>query len=340
MRHLASDITTHLKRGLQPFYFVYGEEPFQRMEACDQIRAAASNQGYTERECHEITGQFDWAGFKAKLSALSLFSNKRLIECRFREDKIGKMGAQALLEIATSPPPDTLFLCSVDKLDPSLRKVAWFTALEQRVMTLWAKPLSRDAFSQWLKTRLQQAQVTFTTTVHDILMERTEGNLLAAAQAIEKLRLHSLQKNDLNVEEINQLISVDTQFSIFDLVDALLIGTVSRTKQIFSSLKTEGIEPLLILWAITREVRTIIPLAQILEKGGSLAQGFREHKVWQHKTEGIRIFLNRSSLSFLHQCLIQAKNLDELFKGKRLGNEWSELYSLCLMLARGRYVQT
>lgn len=345
------ELPQHLKRGLHPFYFIYGEESFLGMEAVEQIRQEAKNQDYDERECYEITSQFDWEGFKTSLNALTLFSSKRLIECRFREDKINKAAGQVLSELASTPPPDTLFLCFADKLDASLKKTAWFTALERQGITLWAKTLQRSAFIRWLRSRVQSAQLTLTEEVFTLLVERTEGNLLAAAQAIEKLSLYfsypsstvreqnfspDCKTEDLILEEIHQLISADTHFSVFELVDALLMGSVSRTKQVFFSLKHEGIEPLLVLWAITREVRAIIPIAQLAEKGGSLAQGFREQKVWQHRMESIRIFLNRVTLPFLHHCLIQAKYLDDLLKGQRLGDAWTELYAFCLLLARGQ----
>ena len=343
MRLSISELPNHLKRGLQSFYFVHGDEPFLCLEACELIRAEAKNQGYTERERYEITDAWDWQGFKANLSALTLFSNKRIIDCRFREDKIGKTAAQALLEIAASPPPDILFLCSTNELDAALRKASWFAALERQVVVLWARPLSREAFSLWLKNRIYKAQLTISEEIYDMLLERTEGNLLAAVQAIEKLQLLQLGlrregAGALTLETVNQLISVESRFSIFELVDALLMGSISRTQSIFFSLKNEGIEPLLVLWAVTREVRTIIPLARILEAGGPLSQGFREYPVWKTRVEKVKIFLNRVSVSFLHQYLIRAKNLDDLLKGKRLGDGWTELYALCLMLARGCYV--
>lgn len=352
MRFSILDLSQHLKRGLHSFYFIYGEEPFLCMEALEQIRGEARSQGYTERECYEITPHFDWEAFKANLSALTLFSDKRLVECHFREDKISKTAGQALLEIACHSQPDILFLCSAGKLDASLKKASWFTALERQLITVEAKTLAPEAFVLWLKSRLKQAQLRLDEEGFAILVERTEGNLLAAAQAIEKLALYfsnspssqdakaSLKPDaaSLRIEDIHQLVNVDTRFSIFELIDALLMGSLPRTKQIFFSLKNEGVEPLLIVWAVTREVRTIIPLAGLLEKGRSLSQGFIEQKVWQHKQEGIRRFLNRVTLSFLHRCLVQAKYIDNLLKGQRLGDPWTELYALCLMLARGQYV--
>lgn len=369
MRLKLQDLTTHLQRGLAPLYFIVGEEPQQQLEALHKIRTEAYARGYGQRERYDISPQFDWESFKNKLAELSLFSEKRFIEGRLTGN-IGKLGARIIVEIANNPPPDTLLLFSSDKLDSAVAKSAWFTSVERLGVTLWSRPLSNLELRIWIKKRLKEVSLHLSEDAIDTLSERTEGNLLATDQAIEKLLLYSYsldgkasaipmdldepieRKNPENPEKIRTLPSeavsaiagVDTQFSLFDLVDAALAGDIHRTKHIFARLRSEGIEPILILWAITREARAIIPLARAIEKGSSLSQGFREHNVWKHKVSLYTSFLNRtagtnaSTLAFLHQFMIQAKDIDNILKGRKQGDAGSALFLLCLSLAGVAYV--
>ena len=339
MRLKLQELSTHLQRGLAPLYFIVGEEPQQQLEALNKIRIKAQQEGYAERERYDISPQFDWENFKSELNALSLFSEKRFIEARLTGN-IGKLGARVIVEIANNPPPETLLVFSSEKLDSAVAKSAWFTSIERLGITLWPRPLTRQELSLWITKRVKEAGLKLQEEALDALIERTEGNLLATDQAIEKLLLGtgSQPPKAISAAEIFEITSVDTQFSLFDLVDTALLGDVVRTKQIFTRLMSEGVEPILILWAITREVRTIIPLAESIGKGHSLTQAIREQNVWKHKVPVYTSFLKRSSLTSLHQIIIQAKDLDNLIKGRETGDIESALFSLCLNLAGFCYV--
>ena len=53
-----------LQRQLHAVYLVSGDEPLQVMEACDGVRAACREQGYTEREVFDVDATFDWQRFR------------------------------------------------------------------------------------------------------------------------------------------------------------------------------------------------------------------------------------------------------------------------------------
>ncbi len=346
MRLKLQDLSAHLQRGMAPLYFVVGEEPQQQLEALNKIRTEANKKGYTQCERYDISPQFDWDSFKAQLNALSLFSEKRFIEGRLTGN-IGKIGARILVEIASHPPLDTLLLFYSDKLDSTVSKSAWFTAIERLGITLWSRPLSRQELGTWITKRIKEVGLNLSVDAIDTLVERTEGNLLATDQAIEKLLLYSYTLKNENIPanprnitaaEIAAITSVDTEFSLFDLVDEALLGNITRTKQIFTRLKKEGVEPILILWAMTREVRAIMPLAQAVNKGCSVAEGIQKQNLWKHKVPIYASFLNRSTLTSLHQFISQAKNVDSLIKGRQVGDVWASLFVLCLNLAGVDYV--
>ena len=75
-------LETHLKNSAnKPIYIVSGDEPFQKQECIDQIRAHYRKQGYEERVVFDVTGNrnFDWNIINEANNNLSLFSNKKII---------------------------------------------------------------------------------------------------------------------------------------------------------------------------------------------------------------------------------------------------------------------
>jgi DNA polymerase-3 subunit delta len=330
------DLSHHLNSTLSSLYFIFGEETLLQWEALETIRAQSHQQGYTERERFDISIHFNWEAFKTNLNALSLFASRRLIECHLTEDKISKTTSENLIKVVSNIPPDTILLLFIGKLESNSLKSTWFSTLEKKGITIEARPLTKGAFVHWLKNRIAHHQLQLTEEALDTLLERTEGNLSAAAQTIEKLSLYSAHdKAPFQTETIRHMVSNETRFSIFDLIDALLKGSIERTKLIFWSLKNEGTELILILWALTREVRTMIPIAKSIESGRSISQALSEHAVWRHKIVLLTSFFNRTPrpLPFLHQILVQSKILDDCLKGRKPGNPWCGLFSLCLTLA-------
>ena len=335
MRILAQDLPQHLKHGLANCYFVFGDEPLQQSESIDAIRLAAKQQGYTEREVFQLTSNFEWASLFSSVDTPSLFSEKRLIECCLNDGKIGKGTADTLSKLATlSHSTSILFLFSASKLDANIQKSKGFLALEQRGITICARSLSPKETFVWIEKRLATAGFQTTPLVTQELLGRTEGNLLATSQVITKLQLcvDPQQTPVLSIEDIRTIIDTDTRFTIYDLVDASLSGSVERTSRIFSSLKDEGVDPILVLWAITREVRTIVAIFHKIKNGQISSTLLSEQGVWRHREPLIKTFINRFSLASLEKILLQSKKIDDIVKGRLQGSAWDSLFSICLTL--------
>ena len=48
-----------------------------------------------------------------------------------------------------------------------------------------------------------------------------------------------------------------SRFDVFKLADATLAGDTARSLRILAGVRTEGIEPVLVMWSLTRELRTL-----------------------------------------------------------------------------------
>jgi DNA polymerase-3 subunit delta len=142
----------------------------------------------------------------------------------------------------------------------------------------------------------------------------------------------------MTLEDIDAILQDSTRFSAFDLIDAILEGSSSRTNRILMSLKNEGVEPLLILWSMTREVRAISHLCFELAKGLPLTKVLDNANLWKHKKELMLRYFKRFTLPIpelqkqLQQSLIQAKHIDDIIKGRTSGNAWHAISFLCCMM--------
>ncbi|VAW94694.1 DNA polymerase III delta subunit [hydrothermal vent metagenome] len=325
-------LNANLDKQLLPVYFVSGDEPFQVDEACRLIRAAAQQQGFSERQIFHVDQKFDWSSLAAEGMNLSLFSEKKLIEVRIPTAKPGREGTKALQEYSESLPEDTILLISAGKLDSSQTKSKWVKSLEQAGVLLQIWPIEIGRLPQWIQQRLSLRGLSAPADAIKILADRIEGNMLAADQEIEKLLL-LYGEGTLSTEQIQSAVSDSARYDIFSFADASLSGDPERVAKLVFGLKAEGVEAVLMLWALQREIRTLYRIQEDMSQGSNLNSAMAAQRVWDKRKPLISRAIQRGSLAKSRKWLQQCQQLDRIIKGQRAGKAWDELLELALQVA-------
>ena len=327
MRLSFNQLATHIEGQLAPVYLVAGEEPLQITEAADSIRVRARDLGFTEREVMEVGPGFDWGEFQAASNCLSLFAERRLIDLRIASVKPGPAGAKALSHYAKHPPEDTLLLITTGKLDRSSVNSAWFKALERVGVVIQVWPLSAAETTSWIAMRLRQRGLIPDQEAVRLLAARVEGNLLAAAQEIEKLSLiHN--ESTLDAQATLSTVADCARFNIFDLVEAALAGDTARAVRILNALRAEAVAPPLVLWSLTDQLRGLLTISWSLQQGLTFEKAATN--VWQKRRPLVKRALSRLAPNSLYPLLRHCARIDRVIKGNEPGREWEELLQLTL----------
>lgn len=337
MRVRPEQLAARLRKTLAPLYLVFGEEPLQSLEAADAIRAAAREQGHAERECLTVETGFDWNLLRQRASSPSLFAGGRLLELRLGSAKPGDAGAKALTEYAERPASDLVLLITAGKLDWNTQKGRWFAALDAAGVVVAAMPIELSQLPAWIDRRLRSRGLKPTLDAVTLLSERVEGNLLAAAQEIEKLAL-LIDGRELTVEAVLAAVGDSARYSIYDFVDAALLGQSERVVRILDGLRGEGVEPVLVNWALHREVRVLVALAFARGQRQPLETVFaafaaRKQPVWDKRKPPLLQALRRLTLVQCRQLLRACAYVDRLAKGVEAGSPWDALQATGLRLA-------
>lgn len=337
MRLRPEQLAPHAAKPLLPIYLVSGDEPLQLSEVVDALRGAARAQGYSEREVLQVEAGFDWGTLAAAGSNLSLFAERKIIELRLPSGKPGDAGAKALTAYAAEPSPDNLLLISCGKLEKQQQNSKWFKALEDAGAVVQVWPVEPRALPGWIRQRLQVRGLQPTAEAAQLLAERVEGNLLAAAQEVEKLAL-LYGSGALDVEQVRTAVADSARYDVFELADAALGGDGARCARIVEGLRGEGEEPVLILWALVREVRALALIAAGQAAGTALETLFQQQRVWDKRKPLYQAALKRHNLRRWRALLRRAARLDRICKGAEPGNPWDELLQFSLLMAGVRIV--
>jgi DNA polymerase-3 subunit delta len=321
-----------LAQGMKPVYFLSGDEPLQLNELADVIRTAARQAGFCVREIFSVQTGFDWNSLQASAGTLSIFDDRKIIDLRLPSASPGIDGAKALTAYAERLPEDTLLLVIAGKLSKDSMKSRWLQALDKVGVVIQVWPLEGQDLLRWLQQRLQQRGLFIDNEGLKQLANRVEGNLLAAAQEVEKLyALYGAET--LSSGQILAAVSDNARYDVFKLLDTVLSGHVARTFKIMSSLQSEGVAAPVVLWALMRETRILSLLKQGLAAGQNKDTLFRNHQVWDKRKALVNDALKRLSDNDLNAVLRVGAKADRQIKGQQTGDAWETLRAACLLLA-------
>ncbi|HEX6832977.1 MAG TPA: DNA polymerase III subunit delta [Rudaea sp.] len=318
---------------LKPAYLIAGEEHLLVLEAADALRARARELGYVEREVLDAEGGFDWDALARSATSLSLFASRKLIDLRLPTGKPGKEGSAAVVEYCANPPPDTVLLITANEWS-SKHSGAWSEAIDRIGVFVPVWPLKPNEMPDWIKQRMSARGLKPDRGAIDALIERIVGNLLAAAQEIEKLALLHGDK-PLDAATLEDLVADSSRFDVFKLTDAALTGDSARALRILEGLRAEGEQvPALLGW-ITNQLQL---LARLAAAGSNLGAAFRSEHVWPAREAMYRKALQRADPGHWQACLSLAGQIDRISKGRGFGDAWRETERLLMMIALPRSV--
>lgn len=254
MQLRAGDLAGHLRGSLANAYLIFGDDALLVEEACDAVLHAAREAGYTERSVLHVDASFNWNDVIQDAASMSLFAERRIIDVRVPGGKFDRDASEVLRRYAEHPAGDTLLLIRTIRLDGKQRKSAWFKALDKLgvVVPIW--PVTEKDLPRWLSGRLRAAGLRFDDEALAALCDRVEGNLLAAVQEIEKLKLADLP-SPVTARALLEVLEDSARYGVFDLVDAAFVGDARRVSRMVTTLRQEGVALFPVLGALTSQLR-------------------------------------------------------------------------------------
>jgi DNA polymerase-3 subunit delta len=330
MRIGTEQLPQRLQRQLEPLYTIFGAEALLAVEAADQLRAAARRAGYVEREVLSAEAGFNWNRLGMSAASLSLFGDKKLLELRIPTGKPGAEGAKAIEELAGAPPPDTITLILLPEMDRAAQQNKWFQALEAGGVAVSADPVGRERLPQWLSGRLAAQRQRAVPDALEFIVDRVEGNLLAAFQEVQKLAL-LFPEGELTLGQVREAVLDVSRYDVSQLGGAILAGDAQRIARILDGLRGEGEPPPKVLAWIVSEVRALLAVANAAAERRTLSDALkRELRLWPARLAQVERAARRHDVRALARALAYAQEVDRMAKGLGRGDVWDGLLQLAL----------
>ncbi|MUV15360.1 DNA polymerase III subunit delta [Noviluteimonas gilva] len=300
---------------LRPAYLIAGPETLLVLEAADAVRAAAREQGVGDREVYDIEGRDpDWDSVAAAFQAPGLFATRRVIEIRMPSGKPGKDGAELLTQFAANPPPDVVLLVTAGEWSKQ-HGGKWSEALARIGHQLVAWQVKPHELAGWIEARMRARGLRADRDAVQALADRVEGNLLAAAQEIDKLSLLA-EGRTLDAATMESLVSDSARYDVFRLVDAAMNGQPAQVSRMLHGLRGEGEAVPALLGMVAMELQRAAALARVAARGGNLQAEFKAQRIWDSKQAAYTRALKRHDAAKWERFAAEAGRVDRIAKGR------------------------
>lgn len=315
--HLKKDIDEQLRC----VYSFFAEESIQISELVDLVTGKAKLESFEEKQTYIVSKDTDWSFLNSENENFDLFGSKKIIEIKLIGTGPGNKGSKAIKDYCLEPDEDKLVIISAERLDKKQQDSAWSKALLKYGIQVVEPAIDKDSMPGWIETKSKELNLEISKEAIRLLADRTEGNLLAASQELTKLSL-LFPEQEISLEHMKKSISNSSKFGIFDLSNSFLEGNKKRTVRIIETLRAEGTQPPLVLWALSKEVSN---LYTVMEEGSTKS-------IW-----GPRYYLDLLAKRSKKLSPFQIKNslkeiaeIDAAIKGLSDKSPWQSIRELAL----------
>ena len=330
IRLYPEQLRAQLTEGLRAAYLLLGNDPLLLQESQDAVRHAANAQGFEEHHTVAIDASTDWNALLAMSQERSLFSSRQTLMLLLPDNGPNAAINEQLAALVALLHDDLLLIVRGNKLTKAQENAAWIKALANRAVLVSCQTPEQAQLPRWLAARAKQHKLQLDDAASQLLCYCYEGNLLALAQALERLSL-LWPDGKLTLPRVEQAVNDAAHFTPFHWLDALLAGKSKRALHILQQLRQEGSEPVILLRTLQRELLLLVNMKR-QSVSTPLRALFDKHRVWQNRRPLFTEALNRLSQEQLRHAVSLLTQTELTLKQDYGQSVWAELESLSLLL--------
>ncbi len=328
MRVYADKLADSLQKTLMPVYLIFGGEPLLIQESTKAVEQKARQQGFEEKHRFTVDNSLDWNDVYDCCQSLSLFSSRQIIELEISESGLNATLSKSLATVAQYLNPDIVLLVIGSKLTKAQENTAWFKALMADGCLVNCLTPDINRLPQFVMSRCRQIGLTPDAEAVQMLAQWHEGNLFALMQSLEKLALN-YPDGQLTLVRLQESLDRHNHFTPFHWIDALLEGKGNRAQRILRQLESEGVEPVILMRTLQKELFQLLQMRQELN-ASSLAGIFDKHRIWQNKRPLYSAALQRLSINKLQHLIKLLAQTEVLAKTQYEQPCWPLLHQLSI----------
>ncbi len=229
-------------------FTIYGTDPFLIELKRDEVFLELKKNNFFTREIFFNNDKtFKFKSLYLENEA-SLFSEKKILDLRIYSP-ITKENTEQFIDFCLKLDQEKSLVLSIFNIDRLTTK-KWFKEISKISKVHEVKKVYPNQFRNWVIEQYKKNSLDINEENISLLIEKTQGNFLAAMQEIKFLKL-------LNASS-NFLMEDSSDFEIFNLSDSILSSDLENSLKILQNLKNKKTPEPIIIWFLYRELERLI----------------------------------------------------------------------------------
>jgi DNA polymerase-3 subunit delta len=323
---------SQITEDIKPVYLLASAEPLLARDWLDDARQALREAGFEDILNLQTDVGFNWQELLEEGDMMSLFSENKCRIVTIPGGKPGQQGSKAIKSLCENPAAGNVYIFVTPALDRQSKNASWCKSIQSTGKFVELKPVYDNQLADWLLQRAQGKGFSIDPQSAQFLAERTEGNLLAADQELEKLSLRFSGQQMIDFKTIETSVAESARYSHFLLVDACLAGKTRRALKILQSLEAEGYATAQLRWVLQNSLQQLDRLKQAQRSGTMNERLWQELRIWRNQQRLYQAAMARLGTAQIERLLQSCATLDRLGKGQQDSEfplqDWFEIKSL------------
>lgn len=254
------DFYRQLETQPPPLILLYGEEPFLLEQVVARIRQAVFGGVSDEFNDHQFFGQAATAEQIVDVAqTFPVFAPRRLVTLRsFQDMPVAQQ--DSLASYLNDPAPDTTLLLIADKIDNRRKFIQTFKKVG---VVLKCDPLTERELPDYVRRELHQRDFRISFEGLQLFCSLVDANLHEIHGELDKLVLFVGQRRQIDVEDVESIVSRHRADSVFELGNAIGRGDLALALKLIRRFHAANEPPLLILNLVTGHFRLLWKIREL-----------------------------------------------------------------------------
>ncbi|GAB62847.1 MAG: DNA polymerase III subunit delta [Candidatus Jettenia sp.] len=248
-----------------PIYVVFGDEEFFIREALSSLKAHLLKDtdptiSLVEFKGDEVAGGiiFD------ELRTMPFFAGKNKVVIVEEADSFVEKNRQVLEKYVQAPASHSQLILVCDKWD---KRTKLATLVDKVGILVECKKLKDHQLPNWIITRTKQYTKKVTTKAAQMIAENAGNNLAILDKHIEKLSIYLGDRTAIDEKDVEALVGIDRNRTIFELTDAVAQRNVTLALKTLSQMLIHGEDSVKIISLLAWQMKRLWRAKQMLNKG-------------------------------------------------------------------------
>lgn len=243
-------------------YLLFGEEGYLKRQYRDKLVHAMAKQG-DSMNFSSYEGKDIRPGELVDLAeTLPFFAERRVI--LVQDSGFFKNSCEILSDYLSEVNQSTSFIFVESEVD---KRSKTYKAIRKYGSVVEFARQNEALIAKWILGRIGKENKKITKSVLRLFLERTGLDMDRIDRELEKLLCYTLEREVITEEDVEAVVTEQTENKIFEMVDAIVVHNQKKALDLYYDLLALKEAPMRILFLIVRQFRILLEVKELTNQG-------------------------------------------------------------------------